>query len=143
MKKILLLFLLISIFANAQKSRIDSLLVISDYLSEIRNTVNENSIDKVQRLQKLKVLIKEASAKEKNFKSNLKEIIPTNNYDYKMMTNRFHLILQSLVLYKSDISNNNNGLSEKKYLNQNIPPLIDKINYHCKIFEEKINYKTH
>lgn len=143
MKKILLLFLLISIFANAQKSRIDSLLVISDYLSEIRNTVNENSIDKVQRLQKLKVLIKEASAKEKNFKSNLKEIIPTNNYDYKMMTNRFHLILQSLVLYKSDISNNNNGLSEKKYLNQNIPPLIDKINYHCKIFEEKINFKTH
>lgn len=143
MKKILLLFLLISIFANAQKSRIDSLLVISDYLSEIRNTVNENSIDKVQRLQKLKVLITEASAKEKNFKSNLKEIIPTNNYDYKMMTNRFHLILQSLVLYKSDISNNNNGLSEKKYLNQNIPPLIDKINYHCKIFEEKINFKTH
>jgi len=142
-KKILLLFLLVSVFANAQRSRIDSLLVINDYLSEIRNIVNENNIDKAQRLQKLKILVKKASEKEKKFKSNLKEIIPTNNSDYKMMTNRFHLILQSLVLYKSDISNNNESLSEKKYLNQNIPALIDKINYQCKISEEKINFKAH
>lgn len=138
-----LVFLLISIFGNAQKSKIDSLLITRDYLSEILSTVNGKNSNKNEQLQKLKIIIKQASVKEKQFKSNLKEIIPTNNPDYKKMTNSFHLILQSVVLYKSDIPNNNDGLSEKKYLNQNIPTLIDKINYHCKIFEEKMNFKTH
>ncbi len=117
--------------------------MISDYLSEIRNIVNENNIDKDKRLQKLKILIKEASIKEKKFKADLKEVISIENPDYKLMTNSFHWILQSLVLYKSDISNNNNGLSEKKYLNRNIPSLIDKIYYHCKVFEERTKSKVH
>lgn len=124
-------------------SRVDSLLMINDYLSEMRNIVNENNIDKDERLQKLKTLIKEASIKEKKFKTDLKEVISIENPDYKLMTNSFRLILQSLVLYKSDISNNNNGLSEKKYLNRNIPPLIDKIYYYCKVFEERTKSKVH
>lgn len=112
-------------------------------MSEIRNTVNQNDLDKDKRLQQLKILVKEASEKEKKFKSNLREVILIDNPDYKAMTNSFHLILQSLALYKSDISNNSDSLSEKKYLNANIPPLIDKIYYHCKIFEERIKSKTH
>lgn len=143
MKNLLILFFLVSIFGSAQRSKTDSLLATSEYLSEILNTVNAKNSNKNKQLQKLKIIIKQSSAQEKKFKSNLKEFIPTDNPDHKMMTNNFHLILQSLVLYKSDISNDNDGLSEKKYLNQNIPTLIDKINFHCKLFKEKMNFKTH
>lgn len=143
MKNLLILFFFVSILGNAQRSKSDSLLATREYLSEILNKVNAKNPNKNQQLQQLKILIKQSSAQEKKFKFNLKEVIPADDPDYKMMTNDFHLILQSLVLYKSDISNDNSGLSEKKYINQNIPPLIDKINYHCKVIEEKINFKTH
>ena len=134
--------MLVSVFVNAQKSTVNRLLMINDYLSEIRTTVNTKNLKK-QQLQKLEILIKEASAKEKQFRSDLKEVIPTESLDYKTMTDSFHLILQSVALYRSDISNDESGLSEKRFLNQNIPPLIDKILYHCKRFEENIKFNTH
>jgi len=143
MKFFLIFFFLVSFFGTAQRSKIDSLLMTRDYLSEILSTVNANDLGKNEQLQKLKIMIKQASAKERKFKSGLKEVIPTESPDYKTMTDRFHWILQSVALYRSDISSNENGLSEKRFLNQNIPPLIDKINYHGRLFEEKINFKTH
>ena len=134
--------MLVSVFVNAQKSTVNRLLMINDYLSEIRTTVNTKNLQK-QQLQKLEILIKEASAKEKQFRSDLKEVIPTESLDYKTMTDSCHLILQSMALYRSDISNNESGLSEKRFLIQNIPLLIDQILYHCKRFEENINFNTH
>lgn len=141
MRTLFLLFFLISFQANSQTSKVvDSLFLVKSYLLEIRTTVN--SKEKPQQLQKLDRLIKSATTQKDFFNRNIIKIVD-NKQEMAKLKSSLNFILQSLVLYKSDISNDNDGFSEKKYLNQNIPPLVDKIIYHCKRYEDKIKFETH
>jgi len=140
MRTLFLLFFLISFQANSQTSKVvDSLFLVKSYLLEIRTTVN--SKEKPQQLEKLDRLIKSATTQKDFFNRNIIKILD-NKQEMAKLKSSLNFILQSLVLYKSDISNDNDGFSEKKYLNQNIPPLVDKIIYHCKRYEDKIKFAT-
>jgi len=140
MRTLFLLFFLISFQANSQTSKVvDSLFLVKSYLLEIRTTVN--SKEKPQQLEKLDRLIKSATTQKDFFNRNIIKILD-NKQEMAKLKSSLNFILQSLVLYKSDISNDNDGFSEKKYLNQNIPPLVDKIIYHCKRYEDKIKFET-
>ena len=60
MQKLLFLFLLVSLQTNAQKAATDSLFIVQNYLSEIRNTVNSKKSHK-HKLEKLGSLIQSAN----------------------------------------------------------------------------------
>lgn len=141
-KKYLFVFLFVSLQANAQLTKkIDSLFLVKSYLLNIQHTVNSKEESK-QKLAKLDNFVKSATAQKAVFNKNIAKIVE-NKQEIEQLKSSLNFILQSLALYKSDISNNKSGLSEKKYLNQNIPPLIDKIIFYCKRLEENIKFETH
>lgn len=142
MRTLFLLFLLISFQANSQTSKaIDSLFLIKKYLQNIQNTVNSKEETK-QKIAKLDHLVRSATAQKDVFNRNIIKITDSKQ-EIVQLKSSLNFILQSLVLHKSDILNDKDGFSEKKYLNENIPPLVDKIIYHCKRFEEKLEFETH
>ncbi|CAA7385749.1 hypothetical protein [Chryseobacterium fistulae] len=137
-------FLYITIFLSCSsmifcqnREAIDSLFATKDYLSEIKNTINiQEDVNKVQKIQKL---IRAGSEKEARFKFFLKKVV-NDHREYEDMTRSFHWILQSLVLYKSDLTTNlseNEKNSEKMYMNRHIPPLINQIYFYTKKCQEK------
>lgn len=141
MKPLFIFLLFISLQLNAQnRSSVDSLFMVKNYLIEIQEYVNTKKSND-QKLAQLDKLAK-AAAKQNNIFERKLKVILDNKKESDDMKVSFKFILQSMALYKSDFSNGKDGFSEKKYLRQNIPPLIDKILYHCKRFEDKIKFNT-
>ncbi|CAA7193773.1 hypothetical protein [Chryseobacterium potabilaquae] len=139
-KKLLYITILLScspMILCQNREAIDSLFATKDYLSEIKKTINiQEDVNKVQRIQKL---IRAGSEKEERFKFFLKKIV-NDHTEYEDMIQSFHWILQSLVLYKSDLTTNVSEIeknSEKMYMNRHIPPLINQIYFYTKKFQEK------
>ena len=141
MKKAIIVFiLLLGNFSLAQnRSAIDSLFQVKDYLLNVKHCINEEQTGE-EKIAQLKQFIKLASSQEAIFERNATAIIK-NKKELKQLKTTLHFILQSIILYHEDINQNGKSPTESLYLNKNIPPLVDKIYYYCKIekLEEQIN----
>lgn len=133
MKKAIIVFiLLLGNFSLAQnRSAIDSLFQVKDYLLNVKHCINEEQTGE-EKIAQLKQFIKLASSQEAIFERNATAIIK-NKKELKQLKTTLHFILQSIILYHEDINQNGKSPTESFYLNKNIPPLVDKIYYYCKI----------
>ena len=124
-------------FSLAQnRSAIDSLFQVKDYLLNVKLCINEEQTGE-EKIAQLKQFIKLASSQEAIFERNATTIIK-NKQELKQLKTTLHSILQSIILYYEDINQNGKSPTESLYLNKNIPPLVDKIYYYCKIEKLKV-----
>jgi len=133
MKKAIIVFILLLVnFSLAQnRSAIDSLFQVKDYLLNVKHCINEEQTGE-EKIAQLKQFIKLASSQEAIFERNATAIIK-NKKELTQLKTTLHFILQSIILYHEDINQNGKSPTESFYLNKNIPPLVDKIYYYCKI----------
>jgi len=131
-KAIIVFILLLGNFSLAQnRSAIDSLFQVKDYLLNVKHCINEEQTGE-EKIAQLKQFIKLASSQEAIFERNATAVIK-NKKELKQLKTTLHFILQSIILYHEDINQNGKSPTESFYLNKNIPPLVDKIYYYCKI----------
>ena len=130
----LVLFTTITFAQN--KSDIDSLFQVKDFLLDIRSTVNVKDWNGAQQLIKVEQLIEKGKSYETQFPLWLKTVIREDSWHSTEMKRQFTLILQTLALYKSDLKMLQNkrptNQEELEYLNRKIPKLVDTIYYYCK-----------
>jgi len=141
----LVLFTTITFAQN--KSDIDSLYQVKNYLLDIRSTVNVKDWNGAQQLIKVEQLIEKGQRYETQFPLWLKTVIREDSWHSTEMKRQFTLILQTLALYKSDLKMLQNkrptNQEELEYLNRKIPKLVDTIYYYCKLAEEERLKKIH
>lgn len=141
----LVLFTTITFAQN--KSDIDSLFQVKDFLLDIRSTVNVKDWNGAQQLIKVEQLIEKGKSYETQFPLWLKTVIREDSWHSTEMKRQFTLILQTLALYKSDLKMLQNkrptNQEELEYLNRKIPKLVDTIYYYCKLAEEERLKKIH
>ena len=141
----LVLFTTITFAQN--KSDIDSLYQVKDFLLDIRSTVNVKDWNGAQQLIKVEQLIEKGKSYETQFPLWLKTVIREDSWHSTEMKRQFTLILQTLALYKSDLKMLQNkrptNQEELEYLNRKIPKLVDTIYYYCKLAEEERLKKIH
>ena len=141
----LVLFTTITFAQN--KSDIDSLFQVKNYLLDIRSTVNVKDWNGAQQLIKVEQLIEKGKSYETQFPLWLKTVIREDSWHSTEMKRQFTLILQTLALYKSDLIMLQNkrptNQEELEYLNRKIPKLVDTIYYYCKLAEEERLKKIH
>lgn len=141
----LVLFTTITIAQN--KSDIDSLYQVNNFLLDIRSTVNLKKWNGAQQLIKVEQLIEKGKGYETQFPLWLKTVIREDSWHSIEMKRQFTLILQTLALYKSDLKMLQNkrptNQEELEYLNRKIPKLVDTIYYYCKLAEEERLKKIH
>ena len=141
----LVLFTTITFAQN--KSDIDSLYQVKDYLLDIRSTVNVKDWNGAQQLIKVEQLIEKGQSYETQFPLWLKTVIREDSWHSTEMKRQFTLILQTLALYKSDLIMLQNKRPTNKedleFLNNSIPKLVDTIYYYCKLAEEERLKKIH
>lgn len=119
-RSLLILFLLLSIKSIAQDSpNSDSLLLVKNYLLDIQRVINEK-VTEQERLGALDSLLQRASVQKTRLEYNL-NLIVKNGQVAGEMTAAFNFIIQSLILYKTDLRNKAENTSEMEYLNHNIP----------------------
>ena len=141
----LVLFATITFAQN--KSDIDSLFQVKNYLLDIRSTVNVKDWNGAQQLIKVEQLIEKGQRYETQFPLWLKTVIREDSWHSTEMKRQFTLILQTLALYKSDLIMLQNKRPTNKedleFLNNSIPKLVDTIYYYCKLAEEERLKKIH
>lgn len=141
----LVLFTTITFAQN--KSDIDSLYQVKNYLLDIRSTVNVKNWNGAQQLIKVEQLIEKGQRYETQFPLWLKTVIREDSWHSTEMKRQFTLILQTLALYKSDLIMLQNKRPTNKedleFLNNSIPKLVDTIYYYCKLAEEERLKKIH
>ncbi len=139
--RLIFLFLITSIQTNAQIAEVDSLSTVRNYLVEIRNTVNAKELRR-HKLEKLGSLIKSAAMQKAIFNRNAVKITATLR-EAEQLKSALNYILQSMILYRSDIKNNHESQSEIVFLNKNIPVLIYKIDFYSKRAKIRLEENTH
>ena len=141
----LVLFTTITFAQN--KSDMDSLYQVKNYLPDIRSTVNVKDWNGAQQLIKVEQLIEKGQRYETQFPLWLKTVIREDSWHSTEMKRQFTLILQTLALYKSDLIMLQNKRPTNKedleFLNNSIPKLVDTIYYYCKLAEEERLKKIH
>ncbi len=141
----LVLFTTITFAQN--KSDIDSLYQVKNFLLDIRSTVNVKDWNGAQQLIKVEQLIEKGKSYETQFPLWLKTVIHENSWHSKEMKRQFTLISQTLALYKSDLKTLQNkrptNQEDLEFLNTSIPKLVDTIYYYCKLAEEERLKKIH
>ena len=148
-KSICMVFLVIftTITIAQNKSDIDSLYQVNNFLLDIRSTVNLKKWNGAQQLIKVEQLIEKGKGYETQFPLWLKTVIREDSWHSIEMKRQFTLILQTLALYKSDLKMLQNkrptNQEELEYLNRKIPKLVDTIYYYCKLAEEERLKKIH
>lgn len=126
------LFLAGPLAAGAQPTgRADSLWVAENYLTSIQQTINNTKLAEKQRLVQLDSLTRLATGYKQLFAAELKKVV-SDDQERENMNRSLNYILQSMVLYKSDIKKNNykrskSSNTELSYLNTNIPRLLSLI----------------
>ncbi len=150
MKQNITLFLIVFLFSisySQNKSDIDSLYQVKNYLLDIRSTVNVKDWNGAQQLIKVEQLIEKGKKYETQFPLWLKTVIHEDSWHSTEMKRQFTLILQTLALYKSDLKATKNkrptNQEDLEFLNSSIPKLVDAIYQYCKIAEEERLKKIH
>ncbi|MBP7555650.1 MAG: hypothetical protein KA821_05275 [Chitinophagaceae bacterium] len=132
-KQLLICLLLTGPLAGAAQSAggADSLWVVKNYLMSIQQTINNTKFTEKQRIVQLDSLTRLSTGYKQLFAAELKKVVPDDR-ERENMNRSLNYILQSMVLYKSDIKKNNykrskSSNTELSYLNTNIPLLLSLI----------------
>lgn len=147
-KKILFaIFILVFNYSNAQERRyIDSLFIVTNYLSEIDSTVKVKKWNGEHQFQKVSQLLEEGKVFQKKFPIWLKGAKKENRWHYNELINQLTLVTQTLALYKADLKSSNYkrpaNVDDLIFFSTNIPILIRDITQYCKMTEEEILFNT-
>ncbi|WP_159801788.1 hypothetical protein [Flavobacterium sp. MK4S-17] len=150
MKQNITLFLMVFLFSTSysqNKSDIDSLYQVKNFLLDIRSTVNLKKWNGAQQLTDVTQLLEKGKTYEKQFPVWLKTVLHEDNWHFKEINRQFKLILQTLALYNSDLNANPDqgpaNQEDLEFLNIRIPRLVDDIYHYCKLAEDERLKKIH
>lgn len=141
LRGLLLLLLLNPVRVQGQTTSIDSLYMVRHYLLQIRNTVNSGE-SASRKLDKLNVMVRSADRQKNVFSRSVRRLVGDVT-DVEQLISSLNFVLQSLVLYRSDLKGNHTGRSELVFLNRNIPILVYKIDLYCKGVRIRLEENTH
>lgn len=121
------LFLIVILFCfQLQAQTKDNFAMAKTYLYEIQDAVNYAPNTKKQKIVKLNRVINQGTKQRSLLEKQMKTI--KSEKEREQIIREFNLILQAVILLKTDI-NENVPLSEDiEYLNTNIPVLLKKLN---------------
>lgn len=134
-KFVLVFCLFFSVTATAQKQQnVDSLLFVKSYLLVLKETVSEKQTSLKQKVVKVDSLLKAGSQYQTLLATHLKPVVVSNT-EREQMQQSFRLILQSAILFKTDVKQQQyktgkSSDAEVLYINKNIPLLVDKIQHY-------------
>ena len=120
----LIFLLLISTFTFAQTK--DNFTVTKNYLHEIQAAVDYAPHTKKQKIAKLNKVIKQGSKQRSLLEKQMKNF--KSEKEQQQIIREFNLILQAVILLKTDINENVQLSEDIEYLNANIPILLKKLN---------------
>ncbi len=122
MKKLIVILLIFCAQLQAQEGN-DSIVIVKNYLSEIKQTVLSKKSKKAKIL-KMQQLIRVGIDQREIFERNIRR---TKSHEQaEELIRSFNLILQSAILYKNDLAETNAD-SEVIYLKNNIPKLLKEL----------------
>lgn len=126
------------LYTAAKAQHPDTLVSIKNYLQFMRNNVNTHEKTNQMKVAVFDSLIRLGSEREEQLKTSLQLLKNQSDSEYSEMVKSFHYIMQSLVLLKNDLKQNNyrhneSSRNEVIYLNKNIPLLMDKIYYYLEL----------
>lgn len=125
MKTVFLLMLIFSMQLNAQTNNKNNFDVVRTYLLEIQEAVDYAPNSKKEKIDKLNKVIRQGTEQRCILKHALKN---TRNKEQDELLREFNLILQAVILLKTDINKNVPLSEDLDYLNKNIPFLLKKLN---------------
>lgn len=123
--------------ASAQnRINVDSLLMVKNYLLQIQHTVESKQLKASVQINRLDSLIHKGSWQQEVLTRNLPAVLHNNSQEQNNLLQDYRFIVQSAILYKTDLRNNNNKpngstTEEMRYMKQHIPPLVSKIAHYC------------
>lgn len=125
MKTVFLLMLIFSMQLNAQTNNKNNFDVVRTYLLEIQEAVDYAPNSKKEKIDKLNKVIRQGTEQRRILKHALKNT--KNKQQQHDILQHFNLILQAIILLKTDINKNVSLSEDLDYLNKNIPVLLKKL----------------
>ena len=125
MKTVFLLMLIFSMQLNAQTNNKNNFDVVRTYLLEIQGAVDYAPNSKKEKIDKLNKVIRQGTEQRRILKHALKN--KKNKQQQHDILQHFNLILQAIILLKTDINKNVSLSEDLDYLNKNIPVLLKKL----------------
>ena len=140
--------LLLSVFTNAQsKKTIDSLWMVTSYLQAIQKSTPKDTKEVAMKMQQLDSLIGLGNQQKKILERQLNVIIRDNPKEINDFLKQYDLVLQSAILLKTDLKQNQFGIKQTKnemaFLEKKSAFLIDKLYFYAKYWKSKIEENTH
>ena len=135
-------------FAKAQsRATIDSLWIVKDYLQALQESIPNNANEVAVKIQKLDSLIRLGTQKKIFFDQQLQVVLKHNPKEIKELLRKYDLVLQSAILVKTDVKQNQLATKqtkeEKYFINKNCSFLIDKLYFYANYYKTKIEQNTH
>lgn len=122
----LIFLLLISTFTFAQTQSKGIFAVTKNYLHEIKEAVDYAPNNKKQKIAKLNKVIRQGSKQRSLLEKQMKTIKTEKKQE--QIIREFNLILQAVILLKTDINENVRLSEDIEYLNNSISVLLNKLN---------------
>lgn len=101
----------------------DSMALTCNWLLKVHTSIN-SKLEKKQKLSDIRSLLEEGKDFHQFFKRkmHLKE-----GQESQDLYSQFNFIVQSIILYKTDLNNNDDAREEVSYLNKNIPLFLKRL----------------
>lgn len=134
---------MIQAMVHAQNGKsADSLFMVKSYLQQIQKTVENKQLTTANRISQLNALIQQGSWYQEVLARTIASTLQNNSQEQNNLIQQYRFIIQSAILYKTDLRSNNNhpgsnSNEEVRYLKQHIPPLIHKINQNAGYLKQK------
>lgn len=125
MKTVFLLMFMLTVQLNAQTPHENNFVATKAYLKEIQEAVDYAPNSKKEKVDKLDKIIRQGSEQTRKLKQALKNT--RNTQQQARILREFSLILQAVVLLKTDINANIPLSEDLDYLNKSIPVLLKKL----------------
>lgn len=107
----------------------DSLKLTVRFLEDILHTVKDSITKAERKAEKIREYVWRGREMEELLARNFSRLHPENETMKTELVSSFHFIMQSLALYRSDLKENNDPQKEYSYLPQNIPKLVERLQY--------------
>ena len=125
MKAVFLLLFIFSMQLNAQTHNKNNFDVVKTYLFEIQQAVDYAPNSKKEKIDKLNKVIRQGTEQRRMLKQALKNTKSKQQQDEILRD--FNLILQAVVLLRTDINENVPLSQDIDYLNKMLPALLRKL----------------
>lgn len=148
-KHVFITFLIFTVaFAKAQsRATIDSLFVVKNYIQNLQESIPNNANEVAVKIEKLDSLIRLGTQRKKLFDQQLQIVLKDNPKEIKELLRQYDLVLQSAILVKTYLKQNQLGTKqtkeEKDFINKNCSFLIDKLYFYANYYKTKIEQNSH